>query len=311
MKDRIARASWIALLAFALVEVGAHAATRARVPDPGDWRDAAAFVRAEWRARDLVTVAPAWADPLLRQALGDRVDLAMAGRSDTAAYARLWALVIRDARVSDAPASEPEVTRSFGPVTVKRWKLPAPTVGYDFVARVRDADVRLVARDGERACPWSRFRPPRGGGLGFGVLDPAERFACDTRPGAPWVAAVVMEDLDLQPRHCVRQAPAGAASPVHVRYRDVPLAAGILFHGGLYYEDERMREGGPVIARVRVDGEVAATMTHVDGDGWKRMWVATPGRAGRRGEVAIEVTAARPRKRSFCWAASVRTGGGA
>lgn len=310
MRDRIARAAWFALLGFAVVELGAHAVTLARVPATSDWREAAAFVRAQWRPRDLVSVAPAWADPLLRQVLGDRIDLAMAGRSDTAAYARLWALVIRDARVPEAPARVPELVRRFGRVHVMRWTLDPPTVAYDFVQHVRKAEVSWLRRDVERDCPWRRFPPPRGGGLGFGVLDPVERFACDARRGSPWVAAVVMEDLDLMPRHCVRQAPTGGDTPVRVRYRDVPLGEQIVFHGGLYYEDERMREGGPVVARIRLDGEVVGTLTHVDGDGWKRLVVETPGRAHSRGEVAIEVTAPRPRKRGFCWAASVRAEGG-
>lgn len=310
MRDRIAWVAWVALLGFALAELGAHAVTRARVPAMHDWRDAAAFVRTQWRPGDLVSVAPAWADPLLRHVLGDRIDLAMAGRSDTAAYARLWALVIRDARVPDAPARAPDLTRRFGRVRVMRWQLDPPSVTFDFVEHVRQAEVSWQRRDGERICPWNRFARPRGGGLGFGVLDPVERFACESRRGGPWVAPVVMEDLDLVPRHCVRQAPTGPDTPVRVRYRDVPLGERIVFHGGLYYEDERMRQGGPVVARIRLDGEVVGTLTHVDGDGWKRLALQTPGRAQSRGEVAIEVTAPRPQKRGFCWAASVRTRGG-
>lgn len=306
MKDRVVRLAWLALLGFAIAEVAAHVVTRARVADPADWRRAAELVRSEWRAGDLVTAAPSWSDPLARQVLGDRIDLAMAGRSDTAAYARLWALVIRDARPPEAPRRAPDLERRFGRVAVKRWTLDPPTVSYDFVARLRDAEVSWSRPDGERPCPWSRFPPPRGGGLGFGVLDPVARFACDARRGSPWVAAVVMEDLDLAARHCVRQAPAGGDTPVRVRYRDVPLGERIVFHGGLYYEDERMREGAPVIARVRLGGEVAATMTHMDGDGWKSMVIDTRRRAGSQAEVAVEVISSRPTRRGFCWAATVR-----
>ena len=68
------------------------------MPAGADWQAAASFVRAQWKARDLISVAPAWADPLLRRALGDRIDLAMAGRSDSAGYERLWAISIRGAQ---------------------------------------------------------------------------------------------------------------------------------------------------------------------------------------------------------------------
>jgi hypothetical protein len=282
--------------------------TRANVPEPQDWREAAAFVRGQWRPGDLVTAAPAWTDPLLRHVLGDRIDLAMAGRSDTAAYVRLWALVIRGAHVGEAPDCAPELARRFGRVTVKRWALDPPTVLYDFVERVRDAEVSWLRPEAARACPWRRFGPPARGGLGFGVLAPIERFACDPRGGSPWVAPVVMEDLDLAPRRCVWQQPAGAGAPIGVRFADVPLGARIVLRGGLYYEAERMREGGPIVLRVRLDDRPIGAMTHRDGDGWKALVVETPGRTGTRGAVAIEVSAPSPDRRGFCWAATVRSG---
>jgi hypothetical protein len=45
-------------------------------------------------------------------------------------------------------------------------------------------------------------------------------------------------------------------------------------------------------------------MRHADGDGWKRLEIATePG----RGAVAFEVTTRNPLKRTFCWAATTRS----
>jgi hypothetical protein len=60
-----------------------------------------------------------------------------------------------------------------------------------------------------------------------------------------------------------------------------------------------------VHARVLIDGKRAGAMTHADGDGWKRLEIATP-RGARTAEIAIEVQA--PDRRSFCWAASTRDG---
>jgi hypothetical protein len=57
---------------------------------------------------------------------------------------------------------------------------------------------------------------------------------------------------------------------------------------------------------VAIDGRAAATLVHRDGDGWKPLAFKTqPGRA----QVAIEVRAAEPRRRHFCWAGSTRAGG--
>jgi hypothetical protein len=138
------------------------------------------------------------------------------------------------------------------------------------------------------------------------VLYPlAERLQCDGP--RPWlfVAPVVMEDLDLQPRHCIWQHAAGR-DPVTLSFEDVPLGEALVFYGGLYYEHERMRDGGPVKVDVFIDGALRASMQHRDGDGWKRMHIATPG-LRERGTVRVEVSADKPHKRSFCWAASTRS----
>ena len=75
MKRPLPLLPWLALLAFPLVEVSAHAVTRARVPSGDDFGAAAAFVRGEFRPHDAIVAAPAWVDPIVRQVLGDRIDL--------------------------------------------------------------------------------------------------------------------------------------------------------------------------------------------------------------------------------------------
>jgi hypothetical protein len=266
-----------------------------------DWRAAASFVRGHLQPRDLISAAPDWTDPLLRQVLGDRIDLAMAGRSDSAGYERLWALSIRGARPREAPPGPPALERRFGRVTVQRWQLAPSPVLYSPIDHIENAEVSMVERGRARACHLRRYPAPRGGGLGVGALPPEERFGCEGFRGV-WVAPVVIEDLDLQPRYCVLEPPSGP-EPVRVAFADVPLGDEIVLYGGLYYEHERMREGGPVLARVLVDGRELGHMLHRDGDGWKRLVVPT---AGGRGEVAIEVSAPNPDRRSFCWSASVR-----
>jgi hypothetical protein len=303
VKRAFAVLPWIALVAFALLEVTAHAYTRARVPDHGDFEAAARFVRTELRARDLIAAAPAWTDPIVRQVLGERIDLAMAGRSDSAGYERLWALSIRGARPHEAPAVAPELTRDFGRVQVLRWPLGPSPVLYDFVEHVREAQVAAFDRTQAHACAWREYSAPRGGGLGFGVLPPVQRFGCEPTRRGTYVAPVVMEDLGITPRRCVLQAPYGS-DPLRVAFSNVPLGRRIVLYGGIYYEHERMREGADVLLRVAIDGREAGRMRHSDGDGWKRVEIATsPG----SGEVAFEVTTRHPHKRTFCWAATTRS----
>jgi hypothetical protein len=305
VKRLLARAAWLALPLFALCEVAAHAATRARVPERADWVDAARFVRSQLAPGDLITSAPGWTDPLLREVLGDRIDLAMAGRSDDAGYERVWSLSIRGARAAELQRRVPDVQRSFGRVRVERAALGASPVLFDFTRALRSAEVASGPRERERSCRLGELAPGRGGGLGLGALAPRERFECGR--GA-WVAAVVLEDLALQPRYCVRQPPV-ERGPLRVRFRDVPLGQRLVFYGGLYYEDERMRRGADVHARVLASvGDATREllkMTHRDGEGWKRLELAT---GGGRADVTVEVTSSSTNKRTFCWAASTRTG---
>jgi hypothetical protein len=289
----------LALVALPVFEVALHFRARAAVPTQGDWQKAAAFVRAELRPNDLIASAPGWTDPHLRAVLGDRIGPAMAGRSDSAAFERLWSLSTRGARPREAGTRTPELSKQFGGVTVERFALDRPTVTVDLVERVARAQAEVVA--GSKPCAHKRLPLPRGGGLGYGVLPPEERFQCD---GNAWVASVVMEDLSITPRHCVFQPP-GVGKPTRVVLRDVALGEQLVLYAGLYYEHERMRQGPPVLATVLVNDKPIGRLEHRDGDGWERLALkTTPG----TGDVAIEVVSTSRKQRGFCWAASVRSG---
>jgi hypothetical protein len=301
-------ALWLLIPAVALLELGGHAAVRSAVPSFEEWGEAAAFVSERIEPSDALTAAPGWVDPILRLVLGDRISLAVAGRSDLAAYDRLWALSIRGERPPDAPPRDADFSKRFGRVEVLRWELAPSTVLADLVAQLPRARVSVVRGGVERACPPRRMSPGGDAGLGKGPPPPpGERFFCPEGRGRYWVAPVVMEDLDLKPRRCVRQPPLGE-QPVRVAFRGVPLGERIVFYGGLYYEDERHRRGKPVRAAIRVNGEKVGTMIHRDGEGWKRLEVSTrvPSRGGPNGDIAIEVTAGETHRRTFCWAASTR-----
>lgn len=294
------------VLAVPALELIAHALIVTRVPTDADYRAATELIRSQLKPRDLITSAPGFIDPLLRLHLGDRIPLAMAGRSDDAGYERMWVLSARGALPPDAPDGKPELERRFGRLRVLRYPLGKSPVLMDFVQNLPAAEVSYTRNGAEQRCPRRTGGVPRGGGLGRPVLMPiAERFECDAQ--RPWlfVGSIVMEDLSNTPRFCVWQHPQGN-EPISVLFRDVPLGDELVFYGGVYYEHERMREGGPIQVDVSIDGRRRGGMTHRDGEGWRRIVMPSGASSEQRGEVRIDVRAPEPDKRSFCWAASTR-----
>lgn len=295
---------WLLVPALAAVELGAFVVVQTRVVPSDDWAAAAAFVRGEWASGDVVTASPAWADPLLRAHLGDRISLAAAGRSDLAAYRRLWALSLRGHRPPDAPDGPAELSVAFGRVRVLRWTLPEVDVRYDFLDHIEEARVALVQDGEESECTWRDGRPS-GGGLGAGPITAGARHGCDPARRWLWVGVTTQDTLDLQPRRCIWQHAAWPQS-VRARFEDVPLGRELVFYGGLYYEHERDRSGGPLEAIVTVGDTELGRLSHEDGDGWQRLVFAVPPALGARGDVTVEVQAPNPDRRSFCWAATTR-----
>ena len=69
----LARWLWLTLPALGLLELAAHLYFKERAPRQQDWAEVAPRVRELKGQADLVLVAPRWAEPLARQAFGDRV----------------------------------------------------------------------------------------------------------------------------------------------------------------------------------------------------------------------------------------------
>lgn len=290
---------WWLVGAIVLYELTAHAVIQSRVPDDADWQAAAVAVREAHAPGDAILVAPAWADPILRLHLGDLAPIPVAGRSDLAPFERAWELSIRGRRGEASALGLPvALEQRFGRVTVRRFDLGPSSVRVNLTSRVRHAEVSR----GARPCTWRRTSSSTRSGLGGAQAMPAEHFFCGPESWL-WVGETVMEDLELQPRHCVWQHPA-AGEPIVTTFRDVELAERLVFYGGLHYEHERSRAHGPVHARILLDGRELAHMEHRDGDGWKRLEAALPGEG--RGDLRIEVSAPDPHLRTFCWAATLR-----
>jgi len=296
---------WVLVAGVATFELVAHALIERAIPTDQSWEAASSFVRARYQPSDRIVGAPSWVDPIVRSELGDLLSLRRAAPSDLAGIDRIWEVGIRGATTRTEP---PALEEEFGRVRVRMWPVTTDRVVYDFVEEVRDAEVELVRSDEAKTCPWMKVRAGEGG-LGRGPMAPSERFVCDPDRPWLWVAATVLADLDLQPRRCIWQHPAGT-DPVRVTFRNVPLGERLVIRGGIDYFSERRRIFGPVTLRVFVDDRLAAELVHDDGDGWSGIEVDTSALGLDRAVVRFESTAQDPSARSFCWAASTRLASG-
>jgi hypothetical protein len=119
----------VLLVVVAIWEIVATRCQATGTPGDDEWAQAAALVRREYKAGDLIVFAPQWADPIGRLHLGDLIPLEAAGRMDADRYGRIWEVSIRGAVARDVPRIPPAVEH-LGPVTVRRYeRAPATVVG--------------------------------------------------------------------------------------------------------------------------------------------------------------------------------------
>lgn len=293
---------WVWIAGLAVFELVAHPVIRAAIPDDGSWDEAAAFVRARFEPADRVVGAPPWTDPIVRFHLGDLTSVRAAAPPDRGGIERVWELGIRGATTRDDP---PSLEADFGDVRVRMWELAPPTVLYDFVEEIDEAVVELATDRGPHRCPWSVAQPGRGG-LERGPMMPAERFICDR--GRPWlyVGATILTDLELEPRRCIWQHPAGP-EPVRTTFADVLLDERIVVRAGVDYQIARRRAFAPVVLRVWIDHDLQGLLVHRDGDGWVGLDIDTSARRGQRSTVRFETITTDPTARRFCYSASIQT----
>ena len=294
---------WVLIAGLAVFELVAHPLIRAAVPSDESWEAASAFVRARYQAADRIVAAPSWADPIVRSHLGDLLSLRAAAPATLRGSTAFGSSAFAARRRATSP---PALERDFDGVRVRMWPVSSDEVLYDFVENIENAEVELAATDGSKPCPWMSARPAPGG-LGHGPMTPTERFVCDPHRPWLWVGATVLQDLELQPRRCIWQHPAGA-DPVRVTFPDVPLGERLVIRGGIDYQSERRRVHSPVTLRVWLDDRLIGELVHHDGDGWSGIDVDTSSLGLERAQVRFETTAPDPTARLFCWSASIQAG---
>jgi hypothetical protein len=304
---------WLAPLLAALVPLGgtaelvAQRLTATRAPSFSAWGTIVEPVRRLRQVDDLVLVAPRWAEPLARQALGDELmPMADLGRPDLSRYRTALELSILGQRSAELAGWRELSRERQGQFELRRLANPEPKpVTLDFVDALGPDRVEVSFGPGAEPCRWSDRARVLAGGLGGHPTFGRERFLC---PGGEFfnVGVTLIADQDFLPRRCIWAHPPQRGE-LRIRYRDVTLGDVIAGHGGMYWMVERELAGKPVKLEVRVDGEPVGEVVHRDGDGWSSFELPLGAHArAPAAEVEFAVSSADYRDRHFCFEAHTR-----
>jgi hypothetical protein len=304
---RLGRAVLLAAPIAGLAELAAHLWLAKRPPAFEDWASVRAPVLAFADASLPVVVAPRWAEPMARQALGDeRMPVEQVARPDTSRFERAVELSILGQRAPELEGWEEETREKHGKFELRRLHNPGfRRVLVDFVERARPpfADVRLT--EPAETCRWNEHARTMAGGLGGNATFAPQRFEC---PSGVFfnVGATVIADQDFLPRRCLWSHPPRTGEIV-TRFGDVALGDTIEGHGGMYWMMEREGKYAPVTLRVRVDGEEIGALVHRDGDGWAAFRFEL-GKHAREEHAKVEFGVSTPNylHRHFCFEATSR-----
>ena len=211
---------WMAVLPLAgLIELGADQYFAARAPRFGQYAQLAEPVERLRQPGDLVVVAPHWAEPLVRRALGDQLmPLGDVARPDLSGYRAAVEVSVLGQRAGELAGWHEVGREAQGGFVVRRLENPAPEPSQlDFVDALSKARAE-VWMPGPTRCQWRPNAPVVAGGLGGHPTFPRQRFQC--RGGSFFnVGVTVIADEVFRARRCLWAHPPRRGE-LHIRYRD-------------------------------------------------------------------------------------------
>jgi hypothetical protein len=287
-RHRLAYACAAGIVVLALVETGNALLAPLRAPTDRDWRAAAAAVRTAFRPGDLIVAAPTWADPILRQHLGDLIPIPVAGRLDAARFGRVWEISQRGARAPETEGSRVVQSSRQGALTLRRYERPAAQVSFDFVSEWSRASVSRIAAGGQVSLC---YRAP-------------DRFECPDPPAQSLKPELL--EIDTSP-HFALSTPLAGRSTTVVEFDRVPLGRELAVGAGLHNVWLRKAGRGTVSLRVLVQGRELGRIEAGSMTGWTLRKFDTSALAGQSQSVRFEVTVDDPNSRTLGFAAEARS----
>ena len=301
----LARFVWLAVPALGLAELGGHAHFAGRAPNLEQWQAIKEPVVQLRREREVVVVAPDWAEPLARHVLGpELMPLGDVARPDLTAYPRAIEVSILGREAAELSGWATLDEREVGKFRVRVRENPAPAkIRYNFVDHTTPAQAAVFEQGGRVPCRWREHAPRMTGGLHGHLAFPARRFQCSG--GAYFfVGQTVVDDQEYRPRRCIWAHP--TRDSLLIRYPEVPLGGIVRGYGALSWFLMRDGAGTPIEMQVKVNGDTIGQVVHRDQQGWSPFEFSTQQHSGHVAEVEFVISSAALQHRHFCFYADTR-----
>jgi len=296
--------SWLLGLVplLGLGELGMHQYFARRAPGFQDYAALAPRLLKLKQPGVPVVVAPAWAEPLLRQAAPSAFPLEELARADDSVFEGFLEVSVLGHTAPELSGFPVERSWRFGSFAVALRKNPHPTPSrFDFVAAVAAGQVEVFSdRDGEREmCPLAANAHTSTGGLHGHVAYPRQRFACHR---GSFAGVGLIDDQNYRARRCILVQPPASGRLV-LRFNGAPAFEKLRGHAGFSYFLERDRASAQVELGAEQDGKVLGAVRLAGAQGWSSFeWPA----AGAADSVELSVRALAPGPQDFCFALEAR-----
>jgi len=280
-----------------LGELGLHRFFAARAPDAADYVALGAELSRLKREGEPVVVAPAWAEPWVRQAAPRAFPLNELARPEDRGFAAFWEVSLLGAEAGDLTAFPVREEHALGVFRVRRRENPKPEPTlFDFVTAVDEgrAEVSIELDRGREPCVFTAEAKSETGGLHGHVAYPRRRYTCQD---GRFVGVTLIEDRDYRPRRCVLAQPP-ASGRVTLRFTDLPSGTKVVGFVGASYFLERQATGPQIELRIRSDDGPAFSRAVSGAQGWTRFEL---GRVPGSTQLEVELSRLSRGNADFCF----------
>lgn len=285
-----------------LAELGLHQYLAARPPEFADYAALAPQLLKLKQTGVPVVVAPAWAEPLVRQAAAPAFPAAELTRPDNSAFAGFLEVSLLGAHAPELADFALTKSQRVGKFELSWRQNPKPEpVRFDFVSAVDLGEVEIFAElDGQRRpCAVTPRSRTSTGGLHGHVAYPRTRHEC---PGGRIVAVTLIEDQAYRPHRCVlTQLPDNGR--IVLRFSSAPATARLVGFTGFSYFLERDKPSEEAELDVSEVGQPLGQQRAAGADGWSRFELP---RTGSPGAIEVSVRRLAHTAGDFCFALEAR-----